>query len=260
MNSHEVVNLVIKKFGGSRVKFEAVGITYVDFVLGGNSYQVTQSAPDQPLIVLKKESDLKVVSDSYSRWVEGVLNGLVRDKDGRMVPKVEEVVVPKRQVLLIDSVHERKAIKGLSDMFKGHGFDSENSTLVAVSSDYSSIAWQVLRHDLSYEGEICEGFTVDVSYPDQEWTWDMQNKILNTCLGFSFKKHLILIEAGVIRGNNYRFLTKLLALHFPNQIVITATLFENVHSVFKSDHVAEYYDDTVSDLTFWWETYNKHWK
>jgi hypothetical protein len=260
MNSHEVVNLVIKKFGGSRVKFEAVGITFVDFVLGGNDYQVTQAAPDQPLIVQRKESDLKVVTDDYSRWVEGVLNGLVRDNDGKMVPKVEAAVVPKKQVLMIDAEYERKTIVELSRILKHHGYDASNSTLVAVSSDYSSIAWQVLRHDLSHDGEVCDGFTVDVPYPDQKWLWHTSDKILNAYRAIVPKENLIFIEAGVIRGSNYKCLTNLFETVFPNQKVVTATLFENTHSAFKSMFVAEYYDDTVSDLTFWWETYNKHWK
>jgi hypothetical protein len=38
-----------------------------------------------------------------------------------------------------------------------------------VSTDYSSIVAQYLRHQLSYDGEICEGFGVDVPYPDEEF-------------------------------------------------------------------------------------------
>jgi hypothetical protein len=165
-----------------------------------------------------------------------------------------------RQEKMVSRDEEHDLIVKLKDKLQEVGFNASNSTLVAVSSDYSSIAWQVLRHQLSYDGEVCDGFTVDVPYPDQEWTRDTSNKILNACLGVEFKKNLILIEAGVIRGSNYRMLSKLLSFHYPDQKVVTATLFENVLSAFKSDFVAEYYDDIVSDLTFWWETYNNHWK
>jgi hypothetical protein len=161
--------------------------------------------------------------------------------------------------MTVDPLSEQLMIRRLSYKLQEAGYNAGNSTLVAVSSDYSSIAWQVLRHHLSHDGEICEGFTVDVPYPDERWTNKTSSKILNACLSVEFKKHLILIEAGVIRGSNYRALTDLLFVHYPDQNVITATLYENVHSAFKSDFVAEYYDDTKSDLTFWWEVYNKHW-
>lgn len=165
-----------------------------------------------------------------------------------------------REVKNVTRDEEYKAIIILVGMLQLDGFDASNSTLVAVSSDYSSIVCQVLRHQLSADGEVCDGFMVDVPYPDQQWNALFELKILRQCVGTEFKENLILIEAGVIRGNNYKNLTALLARAFPSQKVVTATLFENVHSAFKSDFVAEYYDDTTSDLTFWWEVYNKHWK
>jgi hypothetical protein len=162
--------------------------------------------------------------------------------------------------MMVDLFSEAIQIKKLADQLRTVGYDASNSTLVAVSSDYSSIAWQVLRHQLSHDGEVCDGFTVDVPYPDQQWDVRFELKILKDCVGTDFKENLILIEAGVIRGSNYKRLTELLAKTYPDQKVVTATLYENTHSAFKSDYVAEYYDDTVSDLTFWWEVYNKHWK
>jgi hypothetical protein len=75
------------------------------------------------------------------------------------------------------------------------------------------------------------------------------------------RKTAILVEAGVIRGGNYEFLTtwmkKYLGVGIP---IVTISMYENVGSRFKSDFVAEYYDDTTQDLTFWWEMNNKHWK
>ena len=41
--------------------------------------------------------------------------------------------------------------------------------------------------------------------------------------------------------------------------VLTLALYENENSVFKSDYVGEYYNNTTEDLTFWWEEDNKHW-
>ena len=44
-----------------------------------------------------------------------------------------------------------------------------------------------------------------------------------------------------------------------NNKILTLALYENIGSLFKSDYVGEYYDNTIEDLTFWWEEDNKHW-
>jgi len=165
-----------------------------------------------------------------------------------------------RQVKMVGLIEEHSIIMRLAIMLNLQGFSASNSTLVAVSSDYSSIVWQVLRHHLSHNGEVCDGFTVDVPYPDEVWDWTTERKILRACEPVTYRKNLILIEAGVIRGSNYRNLVGLIKKYNPDQKIVTATMYENYHSAFKSDYVAEYYDDAQSDLTFWWERYNKHWE
>ena len=42
--------------------------------------------------------------------------------------------------------------------------------------------------------------------------------------------------------------------------IYTVAMFENVGSVYNSNYVGEYYNDSTEDLTFWWETDNNHWK
>ena len=83
------------------------------------------------------------------------------------------------------------------------------------------------------------------------------NKTINNLLNQNYKYYL-LVEGGVIRGGNYTWLTKL----FRNKVtgnIITASLYENIGSRFQSDVVAEYYDNTKQDLTFYFERENKHW-
>jgi hypothetical protein len=164
-----------------------------------------------------------------------------------------------RQILECSQAEEHELINKLGIMLRNAGFNASNSTLVAVSSDYSSIAWQILRHFLSHDGEVCDGFTVDVPYPDQAWNDEFERLALQACKTVCFNDNLILIEAGVIRGSNYRRLCDLIHKHYPGQVIVTSTVFENVHSAFKSEFVARYYDDETQDLTFWWEAYNKHW-
>ena len=119
-----------------------------------------------------------------------------------------------------------------------------------------------MRHFLSVNGEICDGFGIDVPYPDE--TWDEQYvKELNDV--FELNKHkikdkkLLLVEAGVIRGGNYAFLDKYLRGKDVTNFY-TLAMYENKGSAYKSSYVGKYYDNATQDLTFWWERGNNHWK
>jgi hypothetical protein len=138
-------------------------------------------------------------------------------------------------------------------------FNASNTVVVTVSMDYSSVVGQLLRHALSYNQEICDGFGIDVPYPDQ--SWDEQYLLeLDTILDlYRFKyenKKILFVEAGVIRGSNYKFLSERMA---DKDDIFFLSLFENKSSMFKSDFVGEYYDNDTQDLTFYWEKPNSHW-
>lgn len=171
-----------------------------------------------------------------------------------------------RKELYVSIAKELECIAIIAEILKENGYNASNSVVVTVSTDYSSIAGQIIRHELTYEGEIADGFGVDVPYPDQEWDEDFlfeAVKMFELNTKVIQDKTIILVEAGVIRGSNYKRLIDLiqndLALGLTNRI-ITTTLYENINSKFKSDYVAEYYDDETQDLTFSWEKENKHWR
>ena len=158
---------------------------------------------------------------------------------------------------------ELTLIGTLFNEVKEQGFNASNTIVVTVSGDYSSIVGQIMRHNLSFEGEIADGFTVEVPYPDQTWKddWFLSDLYLvfrRNAINFEGKT-LLLVENGVIRGGNYKFLTKWIAENYPNVKIKTLTLFENKHSIFKSDFVGEYYNNDLLDLTFQWEKPNLHW-
>lgn len=147
----------------------------------------------------------------------------------------------------------------LAEQLLKEDFNASNTVVVTVSMDYSSVVGQLLRHALSYNQEICDGFGVDVPYPDQ--SWDEQYLLeLNTILDlYRFKyenKKILFVEAGVIRGSNYKFLSEKMA---GKDDIFFLSLFENKSSMFKSDFVGEYYDNQTQDLTFYWEKPNNHW-
>jgi hypothetical protein len=169
----------------------------------------------------------------------------------------------KRELLIINQQVEKDLLSKLSYDLIVKDIYASNTIIVSVSSDYSSIVGQILRHSLSLYGEICDGFSIDVPYPDETWnnTYITELNALFKLYDYKLKdKNILLVEAGVIRGSNYRFIVDYMKneLSITNKIY-TLTLFENSGSVFKSDFVGEYYDDNTQDLTFWWEMYNKHW-
>lgn len=168
-----------------------------------------------------------------------------------------------RKPKYIDIFKEVELMGNLKDRLLEDGLHAGNTVIVTVSTDYSSLVGQYLRHALSHERDICDGFGIDVPYPDETWTEeyvsDLRSAIVqNDKLFRNTNKSLLLVEAGVIRGGNYTFVVDYLKRLYSNEI-ITLAMYENEGSAFKSDYVGEYYDDKIQDLTFWWERDNKHW-
>jgi len=169
----------------------------------------------------------------------------------------------KRAELLVSKEDEFRLMDELVKKLLSSGLNSENTVVVTVSTDYSSVVGQYIRHQLSHRGEICYGFGIDVPYPDEEFDDKVKNDIVSLFAmhypGLKNKK-ILLVEAGIIRGGNYTKIVDLLRSTFQiKDSIVTLAMYENIHSIFKSDFVGEYYDDKTQDLTFWWETYNKHW-
>jgi len=168
-----------------------------------------------------------------------------------------------RTELMVWPPDERRLAEKLRDELLRAGLNASNTVIVTVSTDYSSFIGQYLRHQLSHDGEICDGFGVDVPYPDQRFD-DTFERNIRTMFDMHADavtgKTLLLVEAGVIRGSNYATLVSLIRDYFGAVPVKTLAMYENVGSRFKSDFVGEYYDDSVHDLTFWWEMPNNHWR
>ena len=163
----------------------------------------------------------------------------------------------------ISQKQETNSILRLSDVLLKKNFNASNTVIISVSADYSCIVGQMLRHSLSHKGEICDGFSIDVPYPDEVWDSVYLRELESLMNLYKYKlknKKILLVEAGVIRGSNYKFIID----YFKNNLritqdIYTLALYENSSSKFESDFIGEYYDDETQDLTFWWERYNKHW-
>jgi hypothetical protein len=167
-----------------------------------------------------------------------------------------------KKILNVSFNDEQFLIELIASELIRDGFNADNTVIITVSTDYSSIIGQTLRHLLSSGGEICDGFGVDVPYPDEHWDNRYLNELdyLMAVYGNKLQnKRVLLVEAGVIRGGNYTFLDKYLREKGITNI-FTVAMFENTGSVYNSNYVGEYYNDSTEDLTFWWEMENNHWK
>jgi hypothetical protein len=68
---------------------------------------------------------------------------------------------------------------------------------------------------------------------------------------------IILVEAAVLSGNNYTWLSKCLKdIGYKDEDIITVALLEMSSSIFKCNYVGEYVDSIPE---FYWERYNIHW-
>ena len=168
-----------------------------------------------------------------------------------------------RAEYMVSQNEELQVMESLRNTLLGAGINSKNTIIVTVSTDYSSVVGQYLRHQLTKDGEICDGFGIDVPYPDETWTDEYISRVQQMFRMFSCDvkdKTILLVEAGVIRGSNYKKVIEIIKQLAVDEPIATLTMFENVNSKFKSDFVGKYYNDDEEDLTFWWERYNKHWQ
>ena len=150
---------------------------------------------------------------------------------------------------------EWEATQLLAEALDGFVTHPSNTLMVIVSPDYSASIGMHMAHHLSKDGEMLDIAFIEVPYPDQDVNIYIQ-KFLNSGSLANYKsyKQVILIEAGVISGKNYTWITNILNQH--NIPFITSTLFEHTNSQYKSDAVGMYYN---TDLEFYWERHNTHW-
>ena len=169
-----------------------------------------------------------------------------------------------RKTLLVSALKERRLIAELSKKIieKYPDLTPKNTLVVMVSPDYSATVAMHVAHNLSKDGEMCDILPIHVAYPDETINKYVDKANIDLHHYFEFNDtvytNYVLVEAGVIRGGTYTWLTNLLKKKLVGKI-ITTTLYENIGSKFKSDVVGEYYDDSKQDLTFYFERYNKHW-
>ena len=166
----------------------------------------------------------------------------------------------RRPLHFITREKEWELIQRLDTIVDSSEFDPNTTAVLMVSPDYSATVAMHLAHSWSRKGDILTIIPVEVPYPD-ETKDDYVKKIEMQQMDIRKYSKLVLIEAGIIRGSNWKWLVDTLQLwNYNREDLKLVALCENIHSAVKSDYVAEYYDDEKEELMFYFERFNKHWK
>lgn len=158
---------------------------------------------------------------------------------------------------LVEIKDEFNLIKKIGDALITDGYDSSNSTIITISTEQSSIMGQLLRHQLSLNGEVTNGFSIDVPVIEEEWD-DKCITVLNNVFQSKYKliqnKKIILVRAQIKTGVSFEYVYNFMKKNLgANNKIISVTLFENISANWESDYVGEYYDAEFEKLSFWWE-------
>lgn len=165
----------------------------------------------------------------------------------------------RRPLHFITREKEWELIQKLLTIVDSTLFTPADTAVLMVSPDYSATVAMHLAHAWSRDGEMLPVIAVDVPYPDED-VYEYRKKLIEQQMHIRPYRRLVLVEAGIIRGGNWKWLLEQLhAWQFTTDEITTVALCENVHSAVKSDFVGEYYDDNEEELMFYFERFNKHW-
>lgn len=167
----------------------------------------------------------------------------------------------RRPLFFITREKEWELIQRLLTVVDETDFDPQDTAVLMVSPDYSATVAMHLAHAWSRKGEMLNVIPVDVTYPDEQPEPYIQKMLMQAGDIRPFKK-LILVEAGIIRGGNWKWILEVLidTWGFKREDLTLIAMCENINSKIKSDYVGEFYDDEKEELMFYFERFNRHWK
>jgi len=166
----------------------------------------------------------------------------------------------RRPLHFIDRNKEYELIEKLLTIVDSSSYDPKSTAVLMVSPDYSATVAMHLAHAWSTKGEIIPIIPVEVPYPT-ETPDEYKKKLAMQQMDIRPYQHLVLVEAGIIRGGNWAWiLDTLKTWNYQRDQITLVALCENIHSRTKSDYVGEYYDDSTHELMFYFERFNKHWQ
>ena len=119
----------------------------------------------------------------------------------------------RRPLHFITKEKEHELILRLLSIVDNSNFRPDNTSVVMASPDYSATVAMHLAHAWSVDGDMLPIIPVDVAYPDEN-TLPYENKFRNELVWH--KRHgglpqrMVLVEAGIIRGGNWRWMLETL--------------------------------------------------
>lgn len=166
----------------------------------------------------------------------------------------------RRPLKFITRELEFELIQRLLTIVDSTNFDPSTTAVVMASPDYSATVAMHLAHAWSRNGEMLPVIPVDVTYPDEQADYYISKMKHDFSWYSKLPEKLVLVEAGIIRGGNWKWiLNTLYEYGYSRKDLTLVALCENIHSAVKSDYVGEYYNDEQEELMFYFEKFNKHW-
>jgi hypothetical protein len=166
----------------------------------------------------------------------------------------------RRPLHFITREKEWELIQRLETLVDSSNFNPETTAVLMVSPDYSATVAMHLAHSWSRCGDMLSILVVDVPYPDEDYK-SYKDKFRSMYMELKQYEKVICVEAGIIRGGNWEWILDSLIREFEykREDITLVAMCENINSRVKSDYVGEYYDDSVAELMFYFEKFNKHW-
>jgi len=165
----------------------------------------------------------------------------------------------RRPLHFITREKEWELLLRLQSIVDCSDFNPIDTAVIMASPDYSATVAMHLAHAWSRDGEMLNIIPVDVTYPDEESDPYIKKMHKQREEIVPYGK-LVLVEAGIIRGGNWKWMLEVLkGWDYDRSDITLVAMCENIHSMVKSDYVAEYFDDEKEELMFYFEKFNKHW-
>ena len=165
----------------------------------------------------------------------------------------------RRPLFFISRDKEWELIQKLLGIVDDSNFDPDTTAVIMASPDYSATVAMHLAHAWSRKGESLTIIPVDVTFPDEYCDPYIKKMVSQGPEILKYSK-LVLVEAGIIRGGNWKWMLEVLySLGYKRDDITLVALCENKHSQIKSDYVGEYFDDSKEELMFYFERFNNHW-
>ena len=166
----------------------------------------------------------------------------------------------RRPLHFITREKEAELINRLLTIIDTRDINPVTASIIMASPDYSATVAMHLAHAWSHQGEMMSIIPIDVTYPDEGEEYYKEKMRYQLRWYKSLPKKLVLVEAGIIRGGNWKWILEVLyEFGYKRDDITLVALLENEHSREKSDYVGEYYDDEKKELMFYFERYNRHW-